>query len=142
MKHWALWFAQLLDAVRGRTRKEWDAAPVIGVQVLMVGGLDPDVDKSRVGWHADDEYMSAMSPSSGAWKGFNFYAWIQGDGPSGVTPDCVLDLWFQKTRDGGVTIGDLSLDDFHSIGVKLARSIPNNEFKEILERASSDPAFS
>lgn len=124
----------------GESRESWDSFPVTGVQVLLKA-LDPEkAGKTRVGWHGQDEVMQSLSPTKGLWEGCHFYAYLE-DGPAGVTPDAVLDLWHQKTGDSSVTVGDLSLDDLKSIGVKCGRSLPNEEFAPILEAAINDPAI-
>ncbi len=135
---WKLFYSD--SVVEGKSRVKWDSSPATGVQVLLKQ-LDPEKDdKSRVGYHGQDEVMEQLSPTKGMWEGCHFYAYLK-DGPTGVTPDAVLDLWAFKTGDRSVSVGDLSLDDLWSIGVKCGRSVPNEEFAAILERAINDPAI-
>ncbi len=136
-----LWKLSYPDSVvEGRSRIKWDSSPTTGVQVLLKA-LDPEqAGKSRVGWHNQDEIMRELSPTKGLWEGCNFYAYLK-DGPSGVTPDTILDLWHQLTGDSSVTVGDLSLDDLRKIHVKIGRSLPDDEFAVILQAAINDPAF-
>ena len=51
----------------------------------------------------------------------------------------MLDRWRAKTGETNVTLADLSLDDFRSIGVKIGRSIPTPQFEQILRLAIEDP---
>lgn len=123
--------------VEGKSRVKWDSSPATGVQVLL---KKLDGEKSRVGWHNGDGLMESLSPTAGIYEDCHFYAYFK-DGPAGVTPDAVLDLWHQQTDDSSVRLGDLSLDELASIGVKCGRSIPDREFSAILERAIHDPAI-
>lgn len=117
--------------IEGRGRDDWQAAPVTGVQVL-AKKLENDVDgRSRVLWWTDERYREL-------YYDHHFYAWLE-DGPSGVTPDAVLDLWAHHTNDTSARVGDLSLEDLHAIGCKCGRSLPDEKFYAILDRAVNDP---
>ncbi len=131
MRLWRLYYEY--ETIAGGSRTEWDAAPVCGVQILMVK-LDLARDgKSRVGWYQERPDI---------WGGQAFYAWLPcDDGPSGITPDAILDSWQQSTGDTSVHIADLSLDDLASIGVKCGRSISNDAWAVLLDKAINDPAI-
>lgn len=110
-------------------RAAWDAAPVTNLQVLAKQVLDGT--KSRVLWHAENFYKRVHAD-------FHYYA-MHEDGPAGITPDAVLDLWAESTGETHVRTSDLSLDDFAIMGVKCGRSIPDEEFDPILRAAIDDP---
>jgi hypothetical protein len=114
----------------GDSREDWDALPVTGVQVLMV--KDPDRERSRVGYYQKDRDRLLF------WDK-DFYIWGPDDQPAGCTPDAVLDAWAQRTNDTSVRVGDLSMDDLHALGVKCGRSLVNEQFEAILDRALNDP---
>ena len=128
---WKLYYAD--QTIEGASCADWDAAPITGVQILMVK-LDLARDgKSRVGWFQERPDL---------WGDHAFYAWLPcDDKPSGVTPDAVLDFWALHTLDTSAHISDLSLDDLHSIGVKCGRSISNEDWALLLARAVNDPAI-
>jgi len=115
--------------VLGETKGEWDIAEQTGIQVILVKCDMESEGKSRVGWYRDNP---------GLWGEYAYYWWGADDKPTGVTPDAVLDRWKQKTGRTDVTLADLSLDDFASIGVKLGRSIDSPDFEAILQRAVND----
>lgn len=134
MNLWKVYYGDSIE--RGRSRADWDALPAGGVQILVVKLDLIEGGKSRVVWYHDLDGKRLFYDVA-------FYAWFDGDDrPSGVTPDDVLWRWAEKTGRTDVRIGDLSLDDLASIGVKCGRSIPDEEFNAILETAIGDPEIS
>jgi hypothetical protein len=118
--------------VVGYDLRDWRRAPVRGIQTLAVKLSKEDDGKSRVVWyHTVHDHR--------VYHEVNFYAWFECDNrPSGVTPDAVLDRWAEKTGDTSVKVGDLSLDDLHSIDVKIGASVSNEEFADILAETIND----
>jgi len=120
------------QVVAGETKADWEAAPWRGVQILIVRLGRVDDNASRKGYYEDNQSRRLFYDRS-------FYAWLDGDvAPSGVTPDAVLDFWATKTGDTAIKLGELSLNDLRSIGVKIGRSVPNAEFKAILQQVYDD----
>ena len=130
---WKLYWTDdddVLTVTAGKSRRDWNKATWCGIQLLAVK-LDPKSHgKSRVAWYRDNP---------GLWGEYGFYQWGSDGHPEGVTPDAVLDRWRAKTGETNVTLADLSLDDFRSIGVKIGRSIPTPQFEQILRLAIEDP---
>ncbi len=129
MVNWRLYYS----GHEADSEQEWDNLPVTDVQVLMVKLVDDKKMRSRVGWYVDGLYQRCFHDC-------HFYVMFP-EGPAGITPDAVLDLWAEKTGRTDVRIADLSLDDLKSIQVKCGRSISDAEFDPILARASADPDF-
>lgn len=133
MRLWKLYVADDAGEIHiysGKIRRKWDEAPWEGVQFLLVQ-LDQEKDgKSRVGWYRDNP---------GIWGEYGFYWWGVDGYPEGVSPDAVLDRWREKTGRTDVRLADLSLDDLRSIGVKIGRSIPSDQFDALLKQVLADP---
>ncbi len=127
------WRLHYSDREEDNETGEWDDLPVVDVQVLMVKLVDDKKMRSRVGWYVDGLYQRCFHDC-------HFYVMFP-EGPAGITPDAVLDLWQEKYGESNVRIADLSLDDLRSIRVKCGRSISDAEFDPILERAINDPDF-
>ena len=130
MIDWRLYFS---DREVDNTEGLWDELPVVDVQVLMIRLVDDPDGRSRIGWYKDGLYQRCFHDC-------HFYAMFS-EGPAGITPDAVLDIWQEKYGESNVRVGDLSLDDLRSIRVKCGRSISNEEFDPILARAINDPDF-
>lgn len=139
-KLWKLYYADG-TVIRGTSLSQWRAAPPVGVQILAVK-LDPELDeKSRVLYYRDDYYLQKLSPTAGLWHGCAFYRWVAGY-PAGVTPDSLLDAYYEATGKTDVTVGDLSIHVIDGLDGKCGRSTSNEEFKRLLQQAVNDPEIS
>ena len=114
------------------TLEQWDDSPVSGLQLLSIKLSLEEKGKTRVAWYLDGTHRRIFGDTA-------YYGWVKGDShPTQFTPDAVLDLWHQKTGETSTKLCDLSLDDFASLSVKLGRSIPDEKFERILQRAIAD----
>ncbi len=143
MVPWKLYLAEpneehSFEVIAGETKAEWDAAPMEGVQVLAVK-LSPELDAqcydgpSRVVWYQTAHHRAIFSD-------LHYYAWLNFESkPCGVTPNTVLEFWRATYGATDVRLGDLSLDDLASIGVKDGANVLGEHFAKILQAAIDDP---
>ena len=105
----------------------WASAPYRDVQYLLHRDPLPEGHPRHVG--------------SVAWTG-DFYLWYPGEGyPWAVDWAGLLDYLAEIGGRTDLRGSDLSLDYLHARGVKLGRTLAEQRWSEVRERAMGDPDF-